>query len=113
MAKGSHHPSVYEKIYGQSYLFSRLSCTTKLHNRCTLNRKHVVNSGFPNPELTLKWRSTFPSSVKAQTEKKGKGNRGSKTIHDMIPIVVSDIAAAPFKHVKLLIQNQNDLLKRC
>lgn len=116
MAKNSQHPTptVHEKIYGLSYLISRLSYIDKLYNikYGLTGGGYVVNSGIPNPELHLKWRSRLPTPVKAQSENKGSAYHGSKTVRNIMAIVVGEIAAAPFKRVKLLIQSQNELLKR-
>lgn len=103
MAKGSQLPSVYDKINKQSHLIFRLS------HDMLLSRN---SSDVKRPHLHLKWRSKLFRGLEAPSEK-GTAKRGfERSLGNFIADVVSETAAAPFNRVKLLIQNEHELLKR-
>ncbi|KAI9178281.1 hypothetical protein LWI28_024715 [Acer negundo] len=84
MADGSQHPSVFQKIQGQSYFVSRIS--PNLHSRhCSVTGSYV--NGL---------RSSL-HSIKS-------GHRPGTSV----PCFSS---AAPIERVKLLIQNQDEMIK--
>lgn len=110
MANRSQHPSVYEKIHGQSYLISRLS-----HNRIQQNRKYglscryLMHSGFHNPNLQPTSQGTVLPAVsllsrdifvEAPLERKTT-KLASARVDVIKDCVVSEIVAAPLKRVKL------------
>ncbi|PON34834.1 Serine/threonine protein kinase [Parasponia andersonii] len=72
----------------------------------------IENSGVQHPDLHLNWQSRLPPHVEAPS-KKGAANRGPvRPLSYYVADVVSEIAAAPFNNIKLLIQNQNEMLKQ-
>ncbi|KAM7492229.1 hypothetical protein LguiA_035150 [Lonicera macranthoides] len=116
MADGSHHPSVLQKIHGQSYLLSRLAPNIPSTNLSYVNGAYV-NGAFRSPFL-LACQGTelelvsplSPVYVQAPSEK-GLGDFMVDFLMGGVSAAVSKTAAAPIERVKLLIQNQDEMLK--
>lgn len=119
MADGSPYPSIYQKINGQSYLFSRLS--PNMHSRN--NGLHNLSGSFVNGELQSQLRlpscrgtdlallpPISPVFVQAPAEK-GFSGFMIDFLMGGVSAAVSKTAAAPIERVKLLIQNQDEMIK--
>lgn len=102
MADGLHsrHPSVVQKLSGQSYLLSRLAPT---HSRNYSTTGSYFNGGLQSSGLV-------PVMAHAPAE---KGVSGFLLDFMMggVSAAVSKTAAAPIERVKLLIQNQDEMIK--
>ncbi|XP_027063587.1 ADP,ATP carrier protein 3, mitochondrial [Coffea arabica] len=120
MADGLHHPSVLEKLHGQSYFFAQISPFMHSRNASAQNFSSVY--GYANGGLCSPFMSAFHGS-------------GLEIVSQLSPIVipaanersfssfmvdflmggvsaaVSKTAAAPIERVKLLIQNQDEMIK--
>lgn len=115
MADGSQHPSIFQKIHGQSYLVSRLSPNLQARNYGVSDA--YVNGGLQSP-LQLACQGTglaqiSPLStvfVQAPSEKGAKGFF-IDFLMGGVSAAVSKTAAAPIERVKLLIQNQDEMIK--
>lgn len=119
MVDGLQHPSVYQKIQGQSHLMSLLSRTNCARNygprNCASTRSYGALQGPLSPAfqgdsgLAL-LSSHSPICLQAPAEKKV-----STFLEDFlmgaVSAAVSKSAAAPIERVKLLIQNQDEMLK--
>lgn len=115
MADGSQHPSVFQKIYGQSYLSSRLS--PNIHSR-----NYGGNVAYANVGLLSHVQPTCPSTglahvsplspifVQAPSEK-GAAGFAVDFLMGGVSAAVSKTAAAPIERVKLLIQNQDEMIR--
>lgn len=116
MADGSqHHPSIFQKIHGQSHLFSRASPNLYSKNTGLQNLTSAyVNGGLQSTTC----RSTgldvvsplSPVFVQAPAEK-GLSGFMVDFLMGGVSAAVSKTAAAPIERVKLLIQNQDEMLK--
>ncbi|KAL8130049.1 hypothetical protein V2J09_019204 [Rumex salicifolius] len=104
MGDGSTHPSIFKKMCGQSYLVSQLS--TNLHNYTTQNLRnlHAVNGGLQSPLLSTR------VLVQAPAEKTASDFM-TDFLMGAVSAAVSKSAAAPIERVKLLIQNQDEMIK--
>ncbi|XP_038981992.1 ADP,ATP carrier protein 1, mitochondrial-like isoform X1 [Phoenix dactylifera] len=119
MADELHPPSIVQKIHGQSYLFSRLSQArnTSIHYFPGI----YVNGGLKSPWLksyhsnngALGLSSLSPLSPISAFAPQEKGISGFLTDFLMggVSAAVSKTAAAPIERVKLLIQNQDEMIK--
>lgn len=113
MGDGSKHPSVYQKINGQSYIFS----PTNSPNLNSTRTGAYVNGTRKAPFLSEN-RSTAlelglpvsPILLQAPSEKNVKGFM-IDFLMGGVSAAVSKTAAAPIERVKLLMQNQDELLK--
>ncbi|XP_073525757.1 uncharacterized protein [Phyllobates terribilis] len=109
MADGSTHPSILKKMCGQSYLASRLSPSLHYHSTPTtqnLSNLRAVNGGGLQSPL-------FPATrvvVQAPAEKAGSDFM-TDFLMGAVSAAVSKSAAAPIERVKLLIQNQDEMIK--
>lgn len=115
MADGSQHPSVFHKIHGQSYLVSRLS--PNMHSMNYSANGAYVNGGLlsslqPGSQATGLAQFSHPSPVFVQAPSE-KGVKGFLVDFLMggVSAAVSKTAAAPIERVKLLIQNQDEMIK--
>lgn len=115
MADGSEHPSVFQKIHAQSSLVSRLSPNMRVGNYGASNA--YVNGGLqsylqPTCQGTgLAHFSTLsPIFVQAPKEKGAKGF-WIDFMMGGVSAAISKTAAAPIERVKLLIQNQDEMIK--
>ncbi|KAK1388875.1 ADP/ATP translocase [Heracleum sosnowskyi] len=118
MADGTKHPSVFQKIHGQSYLFSQISPNLK-SNKANLHRPDdaYVNGFLKAPFLSgnrsrvLELATPlFPVFVNAPSEKTLRGFMVDFLMGG-VSAAVSKTAAAPIERVKLLIQNQGEMIK--
>lgn len=115
MADGSQHPSVFHKIHGQSYLVSRLS--PNMHSMNYSANGAYVNGGLlsslqPGSQATglAQFSHLSPVFVQAPSEKGVKGFLVDFLMGG-VSAAVSKTAAAPIERVKLLIQNQDEMIK--
>lgn len=118
MADGSKHPSIYQKIRGKSYIFSRISpnlnsSNASLHNLAGSFVDTIKEAPFLSENRSTGLELVLPLSpvfVQAPSE---KGVRGFLVDFLMggVSAAVSKTAAAPIERVKLLIQNQDELIK--
>ncbi|KAI3854213.1 hypothetical protein MKW98_024636 [Papaver atlanticum] len=112
------HPSVVDKIYSQSYLYSKLSPNFQAGNTVSQNVTSLhVNGGLqsivrpPSQGDSISFLSPMsPIFVQAPAE---KGVQGFVIDFLMggVSAAVSKTAAAPIERVKLLIQNQDEMIK--
>ncbi|TXG63999.1 hypothetical protein EZV62_010993 [Acer yangbiense] len=114
MADGSQHPSVFQKIQGQSYFVSRIS--PNLHSRhCSVTGLYVnglqssLHSASQGTGLSL-MSPISPVSVQAPSEKGVKGFLVDFLMRG-VSAAVSKTVVAPIERVKLLIQNQDEMIK--
>ncbi|XP_058102905.1 ADP,ATP carrier protein 3, mitochondrial-like [Magnolia sinica] len=119
MADWSYHPSIIQKIHGQSSLSSRLSPNLQGRNASIHNlSSSYVNGGLQSPLLQafqgngLRGLSLVSSPVFVQAPSE-KGATGFLIDFLMggVSAAVSKTAAAPIERVKLLIQNQDEMIK--
>ena len=110
MADGSQHPSVFQKIHAQSYLLSRLAPNVPLRNTSLSNVNGAyINGAFRSPCLEL---VSPPSLVYIQApSEKGLSGFMVDFLMGGVSAAISKTAAAPLERVKLLIQNQDEMLK--
>lgn len=108
MADASQHPSVFQKIHGQSYLISRLSPNMYARNYGV----DVQGSLHPMCQSTGLAHVSYMSPVFVQAPSE-KGATGFVVDFLMggVSAAVSKTAAAPIERVKLLIQNQDEMIK--
>lgn len=108
-------PSVVQKFHGQSMLFRE--------NSSSAMRSHVINNAhyarnFPvasyhrmNPSIGILPLNT-PSPIRAPApEEKGFSGFMIDFLMGGVSAAVSKTAAAPIERVKLLIQNQDEMIK--
>ncbi|XP_041007048.1 ADP,ATP carrier protein 3, mitochondrial-like [Juglans microcarpa x Juglans regia] len=115
MADGLQHPSIFQKIHGKSYLISRFS--PNMHSRTYGACDVYVNGGWQS-SLQLVCRGTglahfssmSPVFVPAPKEEGAKGFL-IDFLMGGVSAAVSKTAAAPIERVKLLIQNQDEMIK--
>ena len=114
MADGLQHPSILQKIHGQSYFLSRVSPNLYSRNTgiCNITGGYM-NGVLQSPLLPACHEFVSPLSpifVQAPSE---KGFRGFMVDFLMggVSAAVSKTAAAPIERVKLLIQNQDEMIK--
>jgi len=115
MADESGNPLVFRKIHGQSSLISKLS--PNLHSR----NYHMTSGAFSNgfhshmhPAIQGTGLAFVPHVspifVEAPSEKGAKGFM-IDFLMGGVSAAVSKTAAAPIERVKLLIQNQDEMIK--
>ncbi|KAL2928627.1 ADP ATP carrier protein 3 mitochondrial [Bienertia sinuspersici] len=119
MADGSGYPSVYRKMQGKSSLMSQLSPSLQARNHAAHRfTSSYVNGGIQNhmvfpyqgTGLTHALPASSPIFVPAVSEKAQK-NFWVDFLMGGVSAAVSKTAAAPIERVKLLIQNQDEMLK--
>ncbi|KAK9284514.1 hypothetical protein L1049_023688 [Liquidambar formosana] len=118
MADGPQHPSIIQKIHRQSYLFSRLSLNVHAWNyRVTNLTGSYVNGGLQSPLLLARQGTNLalvspvsPVFVQAPSEK-GPKEFAVDFLMGGVSAAVSKTAAAPIERVKLLVQNQDEMIK--
>lgn len=127
MADQVNHPTVTQKVAGQIYLRSRFSqdlqardygyrSSTLCGNQFTAGK--YVNGGFQNPLLQVPCSaydiasatSISPVFAHAPAEK-GFSGFAIDFLMGGVSAAVSKTAAAPIERVKLLIQNQDEMIK--
>ena len=118
MADGSGYPSVFQKIHRKSYVISQLSPIIQARNSSIqyLGSAYVYG-GLQNPAVYSYQGVGFPVAsshssiiVRAAAEKQ-KSNFWVDFLMGGVSAAVSKTAAAPIERVKLLIQNQDEMLK--
>lgn len=107
MADGLEHPSVVQKLAGQSFLVSRLS--PNIHSRNYSATGSYLNGGLHTSGLAA-LSSVSPITAHAPAEK-GPGAFMVDFLMGGVSAAVSKTAAAPIERVKLLIQNQDEMIK--
>nr|DAD22843.1 TPA_asm: hypothetical protein HUJ06_024306 [Nelumbo nucifera] len=114
MADGSQYPPLFQKIHRQSYLFSSLSPNLHARHFATYNLSGAyMNGGLQSSHLSACRGSNMPLSpvfVQAPSEK-GFGGFVIDFLMGGVSAAVSKTAAAPIERVKLLIQNQDEMIK--
>nr|DAD20989.1 TPA_asm: hypothetical protein HUJ06_022452 [Nelumbo nucifera] len=116
MADGSQHSSIFYKIHGQSYLFSRLSPNLQARNSTIYNISGAYMNGGLQSHLLSSYQGNMsimplsPVYVQAPSEK-GVGAFMVDFLMGGVSAAVSKTAAAPIERVKLLIQNQDEMIK--
>ncbi|XP_010555116.1 PREDICTED: ADP,ATP carrier protein 3, mitochondrial isoform X2 [Tarenaya hassleriana] len=108
---GSRHPPVFQKLHGQSLLISRLS--SSVHTGAYVNgglQSLLQPTCQQGTGYSLVPNISSPVFVQAPAEK-----GGSAFLVDFlmggVSAAVSKTAAAPIERVKLLIQNQDEMIK--
>ncbi|KAF9597351.1 hypothetical protein IFM89_017254 [Coptis chinensis] len=127
MAEKPHHPLVFQKVASQLHLSSNFShsalngagSTTGLYERCIAGGQYR-NGGLQYPGMQQPCRTsldlssvtsyTSPVFVQAPSEK-GFANFALDFLMGGVSAAVSKTAAAPIERVKLLIQNQDEMIK--
>lgn len=118
MTDGSQHPSILRKMHGQSYFLSQISPNLQFRNAGLQNvTSQYMNRGLQSPLLPacpgtgLEIVSPLsPVFVQAPSEK-GFKDFIVDFLMGGVSAAVSKTAAAPIERVKLLIQNQDEMLK--
>lgn len=115
MADGSSHPSIFQKIHGQSSLIPKLSPNFNSRNYGFTGA--YANGGLQGPLLPACQRTPLaqlsPLStilVQAPAEK-GAAGFAVDFLMGGVSAAVSKTAAAPIERIKLLIQNQDEMIK--
>lgn len=115
MADGSGYPTIYQTIHGQSYLLSRISPNMHCRNY-GVSDVHMYGALQSSLHMAcqgtgLAHFSTLSSvSVQAPKEQAAKGFL-IDFLMGGVSAAVSKTAAAPIERVKLLIQNQDEMIK--
>ncbi|MQL05547.1 hypothetical protein EI015_26095, partial [Escherichia coli] len=107
MADGPQHPSVVQKLAGQSYLVSRLSPNFNSRNYSTSGT--CFNGGVQPSGLAIV--SPVSSITVPAPAEKGAAGFLIDFMMGGVSAAVSKTAAAPIERVKLLIQNQDEMIK--
>ncbi|KAJ8431175.1 hypothetical protein Cgig2_019851 [Carnegiea gigantea] len=118
MADGSGYPSIFQKINGKSYVISQLSPGIQAGNSNMQYLGSAYVYGALQNRLLYSYQGTsFPVAspvssiiVPAAVEKQ-KSNFWVDFLMGGVSAAVSKTAAAPIERVKLLIQNQDEMLK--
>ncbi|KAL8088208.1 ADP,ATP carrier protein 3, mitochondrial [Apium graveolens] len=118
MTDGTKHPSVFRKIHGQSYMFSQIAPNLQSRNAnlyCSADAyvNGVLKAPFPaeNNSSVLELATPLsPVFVHAPSEKTLSGFMVDFLMGG-VSAAVSKTAAAPIERVKLLIQNQGEMIK--
>ena len=120
MADRAQHPSLIQKIHGQSYLFSCLSYNLHSRNANINSFSSAYENGVKSPVLQAYQgigthgvsivSSQSPVLVQAPKEK-GAAGFMVDFLMGGVSAAVSKTAAAPIERVKLLIQNQDEMIK--
>lgn len=126
MADQVQHPTIYQKVAGQLSLQSRValgfrSCDDGFRNPALYQRRASIsnhtNAAFQYPavqscvattDLSRVASTASPIFVAAPAE---KGNFMIDFLMGGVSAAVSKTAAAPIERVKLLIQNQDEMIK--
>ncbi|KAI8005774.1 hypothetical protein LOK49_LG07G02142 [Camellia lanceoleosa] len=118
MADGSQHPSISQKIHGQSYFLSRISPNLRSRNTGLHNMTGAyVNGGLQSPlpptlpGTGLEFASPLSSVFVQAPAEKGFRSFMIDFLMGGVSGAVSKTVAAPIERVKLLIQNQDEMIK--
>lgn len=107
MADGPQYPSVAQKLGGHSYLVSRLSSNSGYRNYSTSGA--FTDGGVHASGLAI--ASPLSSFTVPSPAEKGPSAFLVDFLMGGVSAAVSKTAAAPIERVKLLIQNQDEMLK--
>ena len=127
MADRHQHPSVMQKVAGQLHLGSSLSHDVQYRyggfQRPVLHQRRFASAScnealqYPmtqaceaNYDLSLVGSSSLPVCVQAPSEK-GVSGFAIDFLMGGVSAAVSKTAAAPIERVKLLIQNQDEMIR--
>ncbi|CAF2107441.1 hypothetical protein Bca4012_093617 [Brassica carinata] len=108
------HPSVFQKVHGQTSLISTLSPSVQPRNHSVSGA--YVNGGLQSllqptsHDTSLIPRGSLPVLAQAPTEKTSTGFL-IDFLMGGVSAAVSKTAAAPIERVKLLIQNQDEMIR--
>ncbi|KZV52219.1 ADP/ATP carrier 3 isoform 1 [Dorcoceras hygrometricum] len=119
MVDGTKHPSVLQKIHGQFYFFSQVSPQVQFNDvKSQLLTGRYVNYGLQSLSMPshrgtdLEISSPLSLLIRAPAEKE---RSFSSFMVDFlmggVSAAVSKTAAAPIERVKLLIQNQDEMIR--
>ncbi|CAL5342649.1 ADP,ATP carrier protein 3, mitochondrial-like [Camellia sinensis] len=118
MADGSQHPSISQNIHGQSYFLSRISPNLRSRNTGLHNMTGAyVNGGLQSPlpptlqGTGLEFASPLSSVFVQAPAEKGFRSFMIDFLMGGVSGAVSKTVAAPIERVKLLIQNQDEMIK--
>ncbi|CAL5406565.1 unnamed protein product [Camellia sinensis] len=118
MADGSQHPSISQSIHGQSYFLSRISPNLRSRNTGLHNMTGAyVNGGLQSPRpptlqgTGLEFASPLSSVFVQAPAEKGFRSFMIDFLMGGVSGAVSKTVAAPIERVKLLIQNQDEMIK--
>ncbi|KAK6919081.1 Mitochondrial substrate/solute carrier [Dillenia turbinata] len=113
MMDGSKHPLVLHKIYGQSSLFSTISPYTQARHAGIQNGSNLQSYLLPAYQSSGLALASNVSPIWIHAPKEEKGFKGFMIDFLMggVSAAVSKTAAAPIERVKLLIQNQDEMIK--
>ncbi|KAK6919619.1 Mitochondrial substrate/solute carrier [Dillenia turbinata] len=113
MADGSEHPPVLHKIYGQSSLFSTISPNTQARYTGMQNGSNLRSYLLPAYQSSGLALASNVSPIWVQAPKEEKGFEAFMVDFLMggVSAAVSKTAAAPIERVKLLIQNQDEMIR--
>jgi solute carrier family 25 (adenine nucleotide translocator) protein 4/5/6/31 len=107
MADGPQYPSIAQKLGGHSYLVSRLS--PNLNSKSYSTSGTFAYGGLQNSGLAI--GSPLLSITVPAPSEKGAAGFLVDFLMGGVSAAVSKTAAAPIERVKLLIQNQDEMLK--
>ncbi|XP_065866658.1 ADP,ATP carrier protein, mitochondrial-like [Euphorbia lathyris] len=125
MADTNRHPSVLQKMTSQLDLSSSLSHDVQHQYRCfqrqpALHQRQFASRNYSNvglskacqfsPDLSVVASATSPVFIQAPAEK-GFTGFAIDFLMGGVSAAVSKTAAAPIERVKLLIQNQDEMIK--
>lgn len=116
MADGSQCPSIFKRIHGQSNLLSQISPNMYSHNTGVHNISSAFMNGglhsllVPSCQGTILLSPTARVFVQAPSEK-GSGDFMVDFLMGGVSAAISKTAAAPIERVKLLIQNQDEMIR--
>ena len=118
MAEQANQPTVLQKFGGQFHLGSSFSEGVRARNICpsvsSYDRRFTTRSymtqGLVNGGINVPMMSSSPIFANAPAEKGGK-NFMIDFLMGGVSAAVSKTAAAPIERVKLLIQNQDEMIK--
>lgn len=121
MAEELRPPSVVQKIHGQSTLFTKLSPCSVAHTNPGIHRATYLNGSLQGPVLRsyhgingpigLSSISTLSPVFANAPSEKGPYGFLIDFLMGGVSAAVSKTAAAPIERVKLLIQNQDEMIK--
>ncbi|GMP23726.1 hypothetical protein CsSME_00001222 [Camellia sinensis var. sinensis] len=118
MADGSQHPSISQKVHWQSYFLSRISPNLRSRNTGLHNMTGAyVNGGLQSPlpptfqGTGLEFASPLSSVFVQAPAEKGFRSFMIDLLMGGVSAAVSKTAAAPIERAKLLIQNQDEMIK--
>ncbi|XP_054814015.1 ADP,ATP carrier protein 3, mitochondrial-like [Prosopis cineraria] len=115
MADGSRQPSVVQKMAGQSYFMSKL--TPNFHSRnCCSTGNYFMGGEQPSFQLAgnVSGMAIVPPMLPVTAHAPAEKGASAFLVDFLmggVSAAVSKTAAAPIERVKLLIQNQDEMIK--